>query len=91
LPQSAAQNHRWTLVVADGEGDTANVVENEHAHLEQLLRAGLKALVGEHVDISLYDIMIDGTAQDDLTQTLAEAGLHDGSEVVILTKDVSRG
>lgn len=84
-------NRRWTIIVADGEGDTAEVVENDHGQLDKLLREGLKELVGKHADPSEYDLVIGGTAQDDLNRTLAEAGLHDRSEVVILSKDVSRG
>ncbi len=91
MTQTTTDKHRWTIVVADQEGDTANVTENEHAHLDQLLRLGVRKLVGDHADPGQYDVLIDGTIQEDLGRTLAEAGLHDHSEVLILPKDVSRG
>jgi hypothetical protein len=82
---------KLTIVVADGEGDTKDVIENEHGTLKHLLRRGLKELVGDHADPAEYDLLINGTIQENLEETLVKAGLKDGSEVVILSKDVSRG
>ena len=88
----AQTTQRWTIVVANGEGDTAEVTLNQHAHLHQLLRDGLKALYGTPTpNPDDYDLLIDGMVQTDLGLTLAEAGLRDDAEVVILPKDVSRG
>jgi hypothetical protein len=85
-------DHKLDIIVADGEGDTAHVTLNEHEHLAQLLRQGLKALLGEPVpDPGDYDLLIGGTPISDLSVTLADAGLEDGAEVVIMSKDVSRG
>jgi hypothetical protein len=90
--QVAQATERWTIVVANGEGDTAEVTLNEHAHLRQLLRDGLKALYGTPTpNPDDYDLLIGGGAQEDLDLTLAEAGLRNHAEVVILPKDVSRG
>lgn len=78
--------------MANGEGDTAEVTLNEHAHLRQLLRDGLKALYGTpNLNPDDYDLLIDGMIRTDLGVTLAEAGLRDQAEVVILPRDVSRG
>jgi hypothetical protein len=85
-------DHKLTIVVVDGEGDEATVTLNAHQHLAQLLREGLAALLGEPVpDPGDYDLLIGGTPVSDLTQTLMEVALKDGSEVVIMAKDVSRG
>jgi hypothetical protein len=82
----------WTISVAGGEGDVEQVKINDHNKLSKLLREGLHALYGEPPpDPSGYDLLIAGTPQDNLELTLAEAGLADGSEVTILSKDVSRG
>ena len=91
MSEKTAAKNKSTIIVADQEGDTDEIVENRHAHLDQLLRIGLRKLIGEHVDPSNYDLVIDGNAQKNLSETLEEAGLHDRSEVLILPKDVSRG
>jgi hypothetical protein len=88
----AEATRRWTFVVANGEGDTAEVTLNEHAHLRQLLRDGLKALYGTPTpNPDDYDLLIGGGVQANLDLTLTEAGLRDHAEVVLLPKDVSRG
>lgn len=91
MSEKTATPNRLTIIVADQEGDTAEIAENKHAHLDQLLRAGLRSLIGEHIDPSEYDLVIDGNVQEDLSKTMEDAGLHDRSEVLILPKDVSRG
>lgn len=91
MTQTAAKPHSWTIVAADQEGDTKSFTENEHVHLDKLLREAVKELIGHHADPDEYDILIGGTVQEDLGRTLVEAGLHDHSEVLILPKDVSRG
>jgi hypothetical protein len=90
-PEAVEAAKKLTIVVVDGEGDTKDVIENEHGTLKHLLRRGLRELVGDHADPSEYDLLIDGTIQENLEETLIKAGLRDGSEVVILSKDVSRG
>jgi hypothetical protein len=87
----AAQEHLWTITVAGGEGDEAKVKVNEHAPLHQLLEKGVKELYGDTAKASDYDLVIDGVTQTDPKKKLSEAGLHDGSTVTILSKDVSRG
>jgi hypothetical protein len=91
MSETAAKQHKWTIIAADQAGDTVELTENEHAHLEQLLRLGVRELIGPHANPDEYDLLIGGTIQEDLHRTLVEAGLHDGSEVVILPTDVSRG
>lgn len=90
MSETAQQQH-WTITVVDQGGDEQHVRENEHAHLDQLLSKGVKALYGEHVTVGDYVLEINGTDQQDLSKTLAAAGLHDHAEVVILPRDVSRG
>jgi hypothetical protein len=86
-----AQHQLWTITVVDQGGDQEHVRENEHVHLAQLLSKGVKALYSEHANVGDYVLEINGTDEQDLSKTLAEAGLHDRSEVVILPRDVSRG
>jgi hypothetical protein len=91
MTEATAADHEWTIIAADQDGDTEDLRENEHAHLEHLLRQGVRELVGEHAKPDEYDILIDGTVQEDLSLTLVAAGLHNESEVLILPKNVSRG
>lgn len=85
-------HHTFSIVVADGEGDEVTIGLNEYEPLSVLLRKGLRALLGEPVpDPDDYDLLIGGTPVSDLSQNLRDAGLTDGSEVVIMAKDVSRG
>jgi hypothetical protein len=86
-----AAEKKWTIVAADGEGDTVDIKESPKGHLRELLRRGVHELVGAHADVNDYDLLIGGTIQEDLGRPLEDAGLHDGSEVTILSKDVSRG
>jgi hypothetical protein len=87
----AAAKTTWTIIAADGEGDTVDIEESPHVHLKQLLRRGVHDLVGEHADVDEYDILLGGAVQERLELTLEQAGLHDRSEVTILAKNVSRG
>jgi hypothetical protein len=87
-----ADTQRWMIEVADQEGDDATVVLNEHVELSQLLRKGLDALYGEPPrNPDDFDLVIAGAAATNLSETLAQAGLHDRSEVVISPKHVGRG
>jgi hypothetical protein len=90
MAETAAQ-HKWTIIAADGEGDTVEIQESPKAHLAQLLRKGVHDLVGEHAKPGDYDILIGGTVQEHLNRPLEDVGLHDRSEVTIIAKDVSRG
>jgi hypothetical protein len=85
--------HKLMIIVADGEGDEAKVHLASDATLAELLGEGLDALYddGSPRNAADYDLVIGGVAQTDLGQTLAAAGLHNKSEVVIVPKDVSRG
>ena len=87
----SATQHEWTIIAADQEGDPKSITENEHGHLDKLLREGVRELIGHHANPGDYDLLIAGTVQEDLNRTLVDAGLHDHSEVLILPKDVSRG
>jgi hypothetical protein len=85
------QSKLWSITVVSGEGDDDNVELNENAHLEQLLKKGVKELYGEQANSNEYDLVISGVTQTNPQGTLAEAGLHNEAEVTILSKDVSRG
>ena len=90
--EQAIQSHLWMIVVVDQGGDQAEVQENEHAPLSELLHKGLKALFGEPVPNSAdYVLVIGGAEQTDLSKSLTAAGLHDHAEVMILPADISRG
>ncbi|MGI8921475.1 MAG: hypothetical protein ACR2HD_07360 [Solirubrobacteraceae bacterium] len=91
MTETTATQHHWTIIAADQEGDTKSLIENEHVHLDQLLREGVRELIGQHANPSDYDLLIAGTVQENLHRTLVDAGLHDHSEVLIVPKDVSRG
>jgi hypothetical protein len=83
---------RWTLEVADQEGDVEDVAINDNAPLSQLLRKGLDALYGEPTrKLDDFDLVIAGVAVENLNQSLIQAGLHDHTEVVITPKHVHRG
>src|SRR5437588_9271312 len=84
MSETTATRHNWTIVAADQAGDTKDLTENEHGRLDQLLREGVRELVGPHANPDDYDLLIGGTIQEDLKRTLVEAGLHDHSAVVIL-------
>lgn len=91
MTETSATQNNWTIIAADQEGDTKSLKENEHAHLDQLLREGVRELIGPHANPGDYDILINGTIQEDLSITLTAAGLHNDSEVLILPQNVSRG
>lgn len=86
-----SQNHEWTIVAVSDAGDEARIPEKPDASLETLLTKAVHKLYGEHADVSKYEIQIDGTSQENLGLTLEQAGLHDGSEVVVQVKEVHRG
>ena len=80
------------ITVADQEGDTEKVNVKNTDTLASLLRLGLDELYSkQNKNAADYDIVMTGVAATDLSQTVSQAGLRDGSEVVIAPKDVSRG
>lgn len=80
------------ITVADQEGDTEKVKIDRADTLAALLRLGLDELYRkQNKNAADYDLVINGVAVNDLSQTVAQAGLRDRSEVVIAPKDVSRG
>jgi hypothetical protein len=80
-----------TITAASAEGDIAPIKVNVHQHLDQVLGEALRELYGSHgPDPAEYEIIFGGAALD-LTKTVAEVGLVDGSEIAVLPKDVSRG
>jgi len=90
--KSAKKKERLTILVADQEGDVEKIKLDSTDTLAELLRKGLDALYpNQHKDAADYDIVLAGAVVTDLSQTVADAGLHDRSEIVITPKDVSRG
>jgi hypothetical protein len=87
-----AGNKLLTITVVDDGGNTAELEENAHAPLHQLLHKGLKALFGDPAPRDEdYDLVVGGQTQNDLDKSVAEAGIADGTEVAILRKDMPRG
>lgn len=84
-------SNTWTIVAANGEGDTVELHEAKDSRLEHLRRQAVHDLVGAHAKADDYELLIGGVVQADLDLTLEAAGLHDHSEVVIMLKDVNRG
>lgn len=82
---------RWTITAVSDAGDEVRISENDDATLQTLLTEAVHKLYGEHANVAEYEIVIAGVAQKDLALSLEQAGLHDGSEVVVQVKDVHRG
>jgi hypothetical protein len=86
-----AEDNTWTIVAANGEGDTVELHDAKHSRLAHLLLQAVHQLVGAHAKPDDYDLLIAGVVQTNLDLTLEAAGLHDHAEVVIMLKDVNRG
>lgn len=82
---------RWTIVAVADDGDEAKIEEGKNGELRRLLREAVRRLYGDGHDVEKYELVIGGVIQQDLDVTLEQAGLHDGSEIVVQPKDVSRG
>jgi hypothetical protein len=82
---------RWTIIAVADDGDEARIEESKDGELRRLLREAVRRLYGEGHDVDKYELVIGGVVQQDLEVTLEQAGLHDGSEVVVQPRDVSRG
>lgn len=82
---------RWTIIAVADDGEQASIEESKDGHLRQLLARAVRDLYGPDEDDEQYEIVIGGITQTDLDATLEQAGLHDGSEVVVQPKDVSKG
>jgi hypothetical protein len=84
-------DHRWTITAVADDGDEASIEEAKDGSLRQLLSRAVHDLYGAGKDDEKYEIVIGGGIQANLDATLEQAGLHDGSEVVVQPKDVSKG
>ena len=82
---------RWKITAVADDGEHVVIEENEDGLLRSLLTTAVHRLYGEDKEVDKYEIVIGGTVQADLNLSLAGAGLHDGSEVVVQPVDVSRG
>ena len=82
---------RWKITAIADDGEHVTVEENKNGLLRRLLTEAVHKLYGEDKKVEEYEILIDGTVQTNLDVSLEQAGLHDGSEVVVQPKDVSRG
>ncbi len=90
--EKATEKKHLFITVADQEGDTEKVKVTSTDTLATLLRLALDELYRKHhKNAADYDIVIAAVVVTDLNQTVAQAGLHDRSEVVVAPKDVSRG
>jgi len=84
-------NHRWTITAIADDGDKASIEESEDGSLRRLLTTAVRDIYGPGKDDEKYEIVIGGIVQANLDATLEQAGLHDGSDVVVQPKDVSKG
>ena len=84
-------DNRWTITAVADDGDQASIEENKDSHLRRLLTRAVRDLYGPGKDDDQYEIVIGGVTQTDVNVTLEQADLHDGSEVVVQPKDVSKG
>jgi hypothetical protein len=84
-------DHRWAITAIADDGDKASIEENKDGSLRRLLTRAVRDLYGPGKDDEEYEIVIGGVIQADLDATLEQAGLHDGSEVVVQPTDVSKG
>jgi len=82
---------RWKITAVADDGEHVTIEENKDGLLRRLLTEAVKKLYGEDKKVDEYEIVISGTVQTNLDVTLEQADLHDGSEVVVQPKDVSRG
>lgn len=85
------EGKKLTITVASDAGDTETIELNENVLMRQLLIRGVHKLYGEGENQTEYEVLIDGSAVEDLTVSLKDAGLQDGSTVVVQKIDVSRG
>lgn len=89
---TAHSDHLVDILVGDSDGDEETIRVNANNPLSVLLQKGLKALhPHEGLNPGDYDLVINGTVQENLDVKVGDAGLHDGSDVSIQSKDVSRG
>ena len=82
---------RWKITAITDDGEHVTIEENKDGLLLRLLTEVVHKLYGEDKKVEEYEILINGTVQTNLDVSLEQAGLHDGSEVVVQPKDVSRG
>lgn len=88
---TVAASRLWTIVAVATDGDEAQLEESAHSTLSHLLGQAVRRLYGDHAVPGEYEILVNGVVQSDLDVSLEKAGLHDGSEVVVQPKNVSRG
>jgi len=82
---------RWKITAIADDGEHVTIEESKDGLLRRLLTEAVKKLYGEDKKVDEYEIVVNGTVQTDLDLSLEQADLHDGSEVVVQPKDVSRG
>ena len=82
---------RWKITAIADDGEHVTIEENKDGLLRRLLTEAVKKLYGEDKKVEEYEIVISGTVRTNLDVSLEQVGLHDGSEVVVQPKDVSKG
>lgn len=94
MQQTTATHHslRIHVNVLSQEGDEKEISINPLQHCSQLLHEGLEALYGHPgPNPDEYDLVLNGKIIEPLTQTVADAGITEGTVVHILPKKISRG
>ena len=87
----AEKPNDWTIIAATDSGDTASIAAHPEETLRVLRAKAVHELYGQQANPEEYEILIDGVKAEDLELGLAQAGLHDGSEIVVQIDKVHRG
>lgn len=80
------------VTVIGQEADDKVVTVNPQQPCAQLLREGLRELYGNpSPNPDEYDLVLGGRIIESLSQSIADAGIVEGTEVSILPQSISRG
>ena len=85
------KSNHWTIIAATDSGDEVSISAHPGETLKALLVKAVHELFGEHSNPEEYEILIGGVQAENLGLSLEQAGLHDGSEVIVQKIDVHRG
>ncbi len=94
MSEAMATRHKAQIqvTVIGQEADEETLTVNVHQHCAHLLREGLRELYGTPgPNPDEYDLVLGGRIVEPLSQTIAEAGIGEGTSVSILPKTISRG
>lgn len=87
----AEESNHWTIIAATDAGDEASISAHPGETLKALLVRAVHELFGGHANPEAYEVLIAGAKAENLELSLEQAGLHDGSEVIVQKIDMHRG